>query len=155
MHPPSRSPLRRAKEGRQRKAAKPYEFGVKVSLTTTNRRCNGGHSGSLCSPAFGFIHYAEALPGNPYDGHTLGQVIEETQASTGREIERAYLDNSYQGHDAPKPLEGLQVQPEARRPRPDHEGSAPAIGHRGRHRTLRDRRPSRAKLSQGPPGRPE
>ena len=25
------------------KAHRPYEFGVKVSLTTTNRRCKGGH----------------------------------------------------------------------------------------------------------------
>ena len=44
------------------------------------------------------------MPGNPYDGHTLGQAIEETEALTGREIERAYVDKGYQGHDAPKPL---------------------------------------------------
>ena len=30
-------------------------------------------------------------------------VIEETQALTGREIERAYVDKGYVGHDAPKP----------------------------------------------------
>ena len=76
------------------KAAKPYEFGVKVSLTTTNRRCKGGQ----------FILHAKALPGNPYDGHTLRQAIEETEALTGREIERAYVDKGYQGHDAPRPL---------------------------------------------------
>jgi len=88
------------------KAAKPYEFGVKVSLTTTNRRCKGGQ----------FILHAKALPGNPGacpragqrpdpgDGHTLRQAIEETQALTGREIERAYVDKGYQGHDAPRPL---------------------------------------------------
>ena len=56
------------------KAHKPYEFGVKVSLTTTNKRCKGGQ----------FILHAKALPGNPYDGHTLKQVIEETEAPTGR-----------------------------------------------------------------------
>ena len=76
------------------KAAKPYEFGVKVSLTTTNKRCKGGQ----------FILHTKALPGNPYDGHTLGEVIKETQALTGREIERAYVDKGYQGHNAPKPL---------------------------------------------------
>jgi len=76
------------------KAHKPYEFGVKVSLTTTNRRCKGGQ----------FILHAKALPGNPYDGHTLREVIEETQALTGREIERVYVDKGYVGHDAPKPL---------------------------------------------------
>ena len=75
------------------KAAKPYEFGVKVSITTTNRRCKGGQ----------FILHAKALPGNPYDGHTLRGVIEQTQALTGREIERVYVDKGYQGHDAPKP----------------------------------------------------
>jgi IS5 family transposase len=64
------------------KARAPYEFGVKVSLTTTNKRCKGGQ----------FILHAKALPGNPYDGHTLRQAIEETEALTGREIERAYVD---------------------------------------------------------------
>ena len=75
------------------KAAKPYEFGVKVSLTTTNRRCKGGQ----------FIRHATALPGNPYDGHTLKDVIQETEALTGREIERVYLDEGYRGHDVPRP----------------------------------------------------
>jgi IS5 family transposase len=76
------------------KAHKPYEFGVKVSLTTTNRRCKGGQ----------FILHAKALPGNPYDGHTLRNAIEETEALTGREIERVYVDKGYRGHSAPKPL---------------------------------------------------
>ncbi len=76
------------------KAHRPYEFGVKVSLATTNRRCKGGQ----------FILHAKALPGNPYDGHSLREVIEETEALTGREIERIYVDKGYRGHDAPKPL---------------------------------------------------
>ena len=75
------------------KAAKPYEFGVKVSLTTTNRRCKGGQ----------FILHAAALPGNPYDGHTLSQVVAETEALTGRKIERVYVDKGYVGHDVPRP----------------------------------------------------
>ncbi len=75
------------------KAHRPYEFGVKVSLTTTNKRCKGGQ----------FILHAKALPGNPYEGHTLKEVIEETQALTGREIERIYVDKGYRGHDAPNP----------------------------------------------------
>jgi len=76
------------------KAHKPWEFGCKVSIATTNRRCKGGQ----------FVVHAKAFRGNPYDGHTLGQVIEETQALTGREIERVYADKGYRGHDAPKPL---------------------------------------------------
>ena len=75
------------------KAHKPYEFGVKVSITTTNRRCKGGQ----------FILHAKSLPGNPYDGHTLEPVIEETEALTGRAIERAYGDKGYRGHKTPKP----------------------------------------------------
>lgn len=76
------------------KANAPYEFGVKVSVTTTNARAKGGQ----------FVLHAKALPGNPYDGHTLKDAIEETQALTGREIERGYADKGYRGHDAPKPL---------------------------------------------------
>jgi transposase, IS5 family len=75
------------------KAHKPYEFGCKVSIATTNRRSKGGM----------FVLHAKALPGNPYDGHTLREVIEETQALTGRAVERAYVDKGYRGHDAPKP----------------------------------------------------
>jgi IS5 family transposase len=76
------------------KAHKPYEFGCKVSIATTNRRCDGGQ----------FVLHAKAPPGNPYDGYTLRAVIEETQALTGREIERIYTDKGYRGHDAPHPL---------------------------------------------------
>ena len=76
------------------KTHRPYEFGVKVSITTTNKRCKGGQ----------FVLHAKALPGNPYDGHTLKEVIDETQALTGREIERVYVDKGYRGHDAPRPL---------------------------------------------------
>lgn len=76
------------------KAHKPYEFGVKVSIATTNRRAKGGQ----------FVLHAKALPGNPYDGHTLAEVIEETQKLTGREIERVYVDKGYRGHHAPRPL---------------------------------------------------
>ena len=76
------------------KASAPYEFGVKVSITTTNTKSRGGQ----------FVLHAKALPGNPYDGHTLKPVIEQTQALTGREIERIYADKGYRGHDAPNPL---------------------------------------------------
>ncbi len=53
--------------------------------------------------SFGILH-AKALPGNPYDGHTLKEVIEETEALTGREIERIYVDKGYRGHDVPNPV---------------------------------------------------
>lgn len=75
------------------KARAPYEFGVKVSIVTTNARAPGGQ----------FVLHAKALPGNPYDGHTLKAAIEDTQKLTGREIERVYVDKGYRGHDAPRP----------------------------------------------------
>ena len=75
------------------KARAPYEFGVKVSIVTTN----------ACAPGGQFVLQAKALPGNPYDGHTLRTAIEDTQRLTGRDIERAYVDKGYRGHDTPNP----------------------------------------------------
>ena len=75
------------------KASAPYEFGVKVSIVTTNARAPGGQ----------FVLHARALPGNPYDGHTLKAVIEDTQKLTGCEIERAYVDKGYRGHGTENP----------------------------------------------------
>jgi transposase, IS5 family len=37
--------------------------------------------------------------GNPYDGHTLKAVIEDTEKFTGCAIERAFVDKGYRGHD--------------------------------------------------------
>ena len=78
---------------RQGKANAPYEFGVKASIVTINGRAPGGQ----------FVLHAKALPGNPYDGHTLRGIIAQTQALTGREIERAYVDKGYRGHDTENP----------------------------------------------------
>ena len=75
------------------KASAPYEFGVKVSIVTTNARAPGGQ----------FVLHARALPGNPYDGHTLREVIEDTQKLTGCAIERGYVDKGYRGHDTENP----------------------------------------------------
>src|SRR5881398_3182281 len=75
------------------KASAPYEFGVKASVVTTNARAPGGQ----------FVLHARARPGNPYDGHTLGAVIEATERLTGRAIERAYVDKGYRGHLTPNP----------------------------------------------------
>jgi IS5 family transposase len=75
------------------KASAPYEFGVKASVVSTNARAPGGQ----------FVPHAKALPGNPYDGHTLGDIIEATEKLTGCEIERAYVDKGYRGHNASNP----------------------------------------------------
>ena len=44
-----------------------------------------------------------ALPGNPYDGHTLAAVIADTERLTGCEVERAYVDKGYRGHSTANP----------------------------------------------------
>lgn len=75
------------------KARAPYEFGVKASIVTTNARAPGGR----------FVLHATALPGNPYDGHTLGAVIDATEKLTGCAVERGYVDKGYRGHDAVNP----------------------------------------------------
>jgi IS5 family transposase len=49
------------------------------------------------------VLHAKSLPGNPYDGHTLASVLSDTQALTGREIERVFVDKGYRGHHAPNP----------------------------------------------------
>jgi IS5 family transposase len=43
-----------------------YEFGVKTSIATINEKAKGGQ----------FVVGSQALPGNPYDGHTLGNQID-------------------------------------------------------------------------------
>jgi IS5 family transposase len=48
------------------KARTHYEFGVKTSIAVTNARTAGGQ----------FIIGMQALPGRPYDGHTLTGQIE-------------------------------------------------------------------------------
>jgi IS5 family transposase len=73
------------------KAHRPYEFGVKVSVATTLSHAKGGQ----------FVAHVKALPGNPYDGHTLATVIPEMEALIGNTIERILADKGYRGHNAP------------------------------------------------------
>jgi transposase, IS5 family len=74
------------------KAHKPYEFGVKVSVATPLNRCRGGQ----------FVAHVKALPGNPYDGHTLATVIPALEQTIGAELERIIADAGYKGHHAPE-----------------------------------------------------
>jgi len=117
-------------------ASAPYEFGVKASIVTTNARAPGGQ----------FVLHAKALPGNPYDGHTLRAAIADTERLTGRAIERAYVDKGYRGHDAPNPHR-VFISGQKR-------GVFGAIKrellrHRARDRPHESRGPSRPLLSQG------
>jgi IS5 family transposase len=106
------------------KAQVRYEFGCKVSLATTNAVAPGGQ----------FVLGARALPGNPYDGHTLAEQIAQTERVTGTEIERAYVDRGYRGHDADKArvfVSGHKrgLAPTIRRERRRRAAIEPVIGH--------------------------
>ena len=74
------------------KAHRPYEFGVKVSVATTLKRSKGGQ----------FALHTMALPGNPYDGHTLKDVIPDMENLIGNDIKRILADAGYRGHHAPE-----------------------------------------------------
>jgi transposase, IS5 family len=80
------------------KAHRPYEFGVKVSVATPLHRCKGGQ----------FVVHAAALPGNPYDGHTLQTVIPAIIRQTGASLTRVIADAGYRGHKAPA-VKGMRV----------------------------------------------
>lgn len=66
------------------KAHKKYEFGVKVSVATTNRD--------------NFVVGMLAEHGNPYDGHTLSRAIEQVKQITGKAVNRCFVDRGYRGH---------------------------------------------------------
>jgi len=64
---------------------------VKVSVATTLSHAKGGQ----------FVTHVKAMPGKPYDGHTLATVIPEMEALIGNTIERVIADRGYRGHNAP------------------------------------------------------
>ena len=63
-----------------------------VSRSASPRRLSATSAGS--SPS-------QALPGNPYDGHTLGRIIPAIEQLLGNTIERLHVDAGYRGHNAP------------------------------------------------------
>ena len=87
------------------KSRTPYEFGVKVGIAMTLKH--------------NLIVGARAFTGNPYDGHTLREQLEQATTlmqDTGMKPTTAYVDLGYRGVDADLP--GV------------------AIKHRGRFKTL-------------------
>jgi len=100
------------------KARTPYEFGVKVGIAST---LTGN-----------FIVGARSFPGNPYDGHTLNEQIEQASILIGAPIKEAFVDLGYRGVDKDNP--NL------------------AIKHRGRYKSLslRDRKRLKRRQSVEP-----
>ena len=65
------------------KAHQPYEFGVKVTVATTHRE--------------GLVVGMRSLPGNPYDGHTLPEAIEQVSILTDQKPKAVFVDKGYRG----------------------------------------------------------
>jgi transposase, IS5 family len=72
------------------KTHRPYEFGVKVSIATTLNHSAGGQ----------FVAHVKALPGSPYDGHTLQTIIPDIERQLGGTLKRLIADKGYRGHNA-------------------------------------------------------
>ncbi|MHB0706808.1 IS5 family transposase [Roseomonas mucosa] len=66
------------------KARVRYEFGCKVSIATT---LTGG-----------FVIGMRSTPGNPYDGHTLADTLQQVETLTGSCPSLAVVDRGYRGH---------------------------------------------------------
>jgi IS5 family transposase len=73
------------------KARNPYEFGVKVTVATTLKE--------------GFVVGMRSMPGNPYDGHTLEEAIEQVSILAERTPKTVIVDRGYKGAE----LEGVRI----------------------------------------------
>ena len=67
------------------KARKPYEFGVKVGIAVTARK--------------GLVVGARSFPGNPYDGDTLEEQLEQVEIVSGQRPTTAIVDLGYRGRE--------------------------------------------------------
>ena len=65
------------------KARTPYEFGVKVTIATTLKE--------------GLVVGMRSMPGNPWDGHTLAETLEQVEILTDAKPKIAIVDKGYQG----------------------------------------------------------
>ena len=73
------------------KARTPYEFGVKVSIATTLKE--------------GLVVGMRSMPGNPYDGHTLAETIEQVGILADRAPMTVIVDKGYQGVE----IDGVRI----------------------------------------------
>jgi IS5 family transposase len=107
------------------KARKPYEFGVKVSLAVTHQH--------------GLMVGARSFPGNPYDGHTLAEQLEQTNTllqDIGVKPTTAVVDLGFRGVDeACAPVQLIHrgkfksLDAQQRRWLKRRQAIEPAIGH--------------------------
>lgn len=101
------------------KAHKRYEFGCKVALVITHKQ--------------GLALSAQAMHGNPYDGHTLQDSLTHSEKISGIAIETSFVDLGYKGHG----VSGKQVilarqkglPPKLKRALKRRNAIEPHIGH--------------------------
>jgi IS5 family transposase len=80
---------------------------------------------------------AAALPGNPYDRHTLAEVIPGIEKLVDTTIERPHADAGYRGHNAPADYkfkiytskQKRRVTPAIKREMRRRSAVEPVIGH--------------------------
>lgn len=72
------------------KSRTPYEFGVKVTIASTHKE--------------GLVVGMRSMPGNPHDGHTLREALEQVEILTGRRPKEVFVDLGYRGHSAPEDI---------------------------------------------------
>ncbi|KQP13043.1 IS5 family transposase [Pseudorhodoferax sp. Leaf267] len=107
------------------KARKPYEFGVKVSVAVTHKQ--------------GLMVGARSFTGNPYDGHTLNEQLEQATIlteDTGAKPKQVVVDLGFRGVDAANPGveiihrgRFLSLTDQQRRWLRRRQAVEPAIGH--------------------------
>ena len=94
-----------------------------------------------------FVAHVAALPGNPYDGHTLAKVIPAMEALIGNTIERVIADAGYRGHNAPPDYkfrvfiagQKRRMTPKIKREMRRRSAVEPVIGHlKAEHRMGRN-----------------
>ncbi len=73
------------------KARTPYEFGVRVTVATTLKE--------------GLVVGMRSMPGNPWDGHTLDETIEQVSILTNIKPKTVIVDKGYQGLK----IEGVEI----------------------------------------------
>jgi IS5 family transposase len=103
------------------KAHKRYEFGVKASIAATNKS--------------NFVVGGMALPGNPFDGHTLVGALDQVRRLTGSVIDEVFVDRGYRGHGEEESTvyisgqrRGIKTQ-RLRRSLKRRQAIEPVIGH--------------------------
>lgn len=103
------------------KARTPYEFGVKVSVAVTARE--------------GLVVGMRSMPGNPYDGHTLANALEQLEILTATTPAIVLADRGYRGVAPSNPATRLilshtrRLPPTLKRLLKRRQVVEPVIGH--------------------------